>query len=92
MGTAWLGKKWPIDYWQRLFIDLVASGYQIIFIGSNEEQGLYKEFYSGLTSEAKIKIPLQSQNLMGETSLSQLVPILSQAAWLITGDTVSMHL
>ena len=70
-------KRWPLEYWQELAYRLSKAGERVIFLGMEGD----------FTLEAP-----QAQNLTGQTSLLELVALLSRAKLLVSNDSGAMHI
>jgi hypothetical protein len=92
LGSAWRGKCWPVRAWAELAGLLGEEARQIIVTGAAEETRLFQEFWNALSEDYREKAQKQIVNLMGKTNLLETYSVIKKADWLITGDTVSMHL
>ncbi len=87
-GTAWPGKKWPEANWICLGEKLLDKGYALILTGAKEERARCASIENKLANAPNTPL----LNLAGQTNLLQCFDVIQQASWLITGDTVAMHL
>jgi heptosyltransferase I len=87
-GTTWATKIWPSDYWTELASRLVSRfSAKIILLGGPADKEIANHIYKGL------QLPESSVvNLVGETSLMQLVALFSKVKLVIGADTGPMHL
>jgi lipopolysaccharide heptosyltransferase II len=83
-SSAATSRRWPAKNFAKLADALAFHGYRIIFTGADEEKPIIK------------KIILASQqshtNLVGKTSLSQLLELFKQVKLVISLDTGPLHL
>lgn len=79
-GTAWPGKAWSEENWASLITSLLKKT-PIVLIGAPQESFPLLETiqHPGL------------KNLVGKTSLIEVIPLLEKAKLLITADTFAMH-
>jgi lipopolysaccharide heptosyltransferase II len=79
-GTNWATKRWPVDKFARLVAPLKQRfGLEVVVAGGPEVQ------------ELAVRIP-EAQNLVGRTSLRQLVALLERADLVIANDSGPMHI
>lgn len=84
-GARWNTKEWLPELFAELADRItIQSGVQIVLIGGEED------IQKGLLLESAQKE--KSFNLIGKTSLPELVLLLRQAKLLVTNDTGPMHL
>jgi lipopolysaccharide heptosyltransferase I len=84
-GTRRETKRWPAERFAALLERLVATpSYRVVLIGGDEER---KEFPRD-SGEARAR-PI---DLLGRTSLPQLVALTRKATMLVTNDSGPMHL
>lgn len=74
-------KRWPIGYYTRLCEKLLLKGFTIVLIGDNNDKWVLPYFSH-----------LQTLDLVGKTSLLDLVALFNKGHLLITHDTGVMHL
>jgi heptosyltransferase II len=83
-GSVWFTKRWPVNYFRELAEKFSESGYGIIFVGSKDDEYLYREinqpenpsFYSA----------------MGLFTLRQTAEIIWRSQLLISNDSAPTHL
>lgn len=87
-GSAWLGKRWPISHWVALSNLLLQAGWHLTIAGSGEESELREawppELRQGLNSQLSFHF--------GSMTWSDFIALGKQSDWMISGDTVAMHL
>lgn len=79
-------RAWPLKYWQelaQLLIENIDPEYQIIFIGSENEQPIFDELEQNL--------PAQVVTLCGKTNLVELITLIQHSRLLITTDSGPSH-
>jgi heptosyltransferase-2 len=74
-------RRWPIDRYVELARLLINQGYQVLLVGANSDQWAKPYFKE-----------LQIIDLIGKTSLLELVEVLNQSDLIITHDTGPLHL
>jgi len=74
-------RRWPIEYYLTLSQRLLEEGYALVLLGGPDD---------AWASHFFAKLPVI--NLIGKTSLVQLVKIFSKASVIITHDTGPLHL
>ena len=84
-GSNEYGRRWPFDSYATVARQLMARGFRIAVIGSASESPPAKTWDS-LRAEAAII------DLIGVTSLPELLDVLKGAAGVITNDTGPAHL
>jgi lipopolysaccharide heptosyltransferase I len=84
-GTRRETKLWPAERFAALLDRLAATpNYRVVLIGGEEEKNQFGRNGSGA--------PAESIDLMGRTTLPQLVALTRRAAVLVTNDSGPMHL
>jgi len=87
-GSAWIGKRWPIENWVALSKALLEAGWEVAITGSQEEAGL-KEAW---TTDMQAGYPAQLAFYLGALDWEGMKALSARSDWLISGDTVAMHL
>jgi lipopolysaccharide heptosyltransferase II len=77
-------KRWPPTYWARLG-DLIANecGLEIVLSGAGSERALVEHVARSMRAP--------SWNTAGETSVAELVQLLTRARIVVAGDTGPLH-
>lgn len=85
-GAGWATKRWPAAHFARLSDELNRAGVPVVLIGGKAEadQAAAKEVISAA------KAPIV--NLLGKTSVRELVALVSRGRLHVGGDTGSTHL
>lgn len=85
-GTSATAKsrRWPTDRFAKLADDLSERGYQIAFTGAEEEKPIVEKILSQSNKN--------HTNLVGQTTLSQLLELFKRAKLVISLDTGPLHL
>lgn len=83
-GAAWLTKRWAPARFAEIVNRLHSSGCEVVLVGSKSESGVGDEI-----AAACEKPPLQWH---GQTSLGELIALISLATAHLGGDTGSSHL
>lgn len=83
-SPAWATKRWPLSYFEELAERLVDKfDIRILLIGSPDEQDIAELFNPEISPNI--------HNLVGQTQLEDLVPLLKRCHVLVTGDTAPLH-
>lgn len=77
-------RRWPVDNFLELADRFHNQGMDVVIIGDNEE----KDMFAG----GKDKLPEGTLNLIGETSLEQLIALIRKARIAVANDSGPMHL
>ena len=85
LGASMIRKAWPIANYAEV-IENVDPGYEIVLCGGKEDEPLYKELLK-INTEKRIVT-----NLIGKTTLTELISIIKQVAYIITNDTSASHI
>ncbi len=83
-SPKWPTKRWPLENFQKLSERLIQElKCRIVLIGSSEEEGW--------TQPLAAANPDSVINLVGKTSLLDLVSVIKRLNVLVTGDTAPLH-
>ena len=74
-------KCWPIDYYGRLARELDAAGYEVWVLGSEKDR----------PSGEQIASASAAMNVCGQTSLEDVIDLLSAATQVVSNDSGLMH-
>ncbi len=74
-------KCWPIDYFARLAAELDAAGYEVWVLGSEKDR----------PSGIRIAEQSAAKNVCGQTSLEDVIDLLSVAGQVVSNDSGLMH-
>ncbi|MBC8063389.1 MAG: glycosyltransferase family 9 protein [Chlorobia bacterium] len=85
-GAGWVTKRWPTDRFSKLIDLLAAQEIRSVLIGGPTQDD--KNVGAEIARQSKTK----PQILIGETSITELVALLSLAKAHVGGDTGSSHL
>lgn len=77
-------KRWPVRYWASLASSLAKDGLRVVLVGGPQDRRLAMK----LTSLAR-RPPV---NLVGQTSVPELLALLDEAAVVVSGDSGPVHL
>ncbi|MBO6703148.1 MAG: lipopolysaccharide heptosyltransferase I [Pseudomonadales bacterium] len=80
-GTTWLSKEWPLAYWQRLAIQAIDEGYELLVPAGSEEERARAE-----------AITAAGGDVLYRPSLSDLIERLSRCQGAVSVDTGLGHL
>lgn len=83
-GSKWPTKRWPAERFAMVGDSLMEMGMKIIIFGSHDE--------INLCNKVELTMKHNPLNLVGKTSLVELVPLIKQCTVLVTNDSALMHL
>lgn len=87
IGASETHKSLPAFKWSRLlkYFSEYSSNYQIVLIGSKQERSLSETIVTGVSG-------VQIRNLVGETKIPDLFPVIRKAKLLVGCDSAPMHI
>jgi len=100
-------RAYPLDYWLQVIAQLLRkTDLEIRILGGPDEESISHELFIALVAEAKTlkaeaerrKQPLTKDpeqrlvNLVGKTSLTELLPVLSGSRMVLAADTGILHI
>ncbi len=74
-------KCWPIEYFARLAAELDEAGYEVWVLGSEKDR----------PSGERIAKQSRAKNICGQTSLEDVIDLLSMAGQVVSNDSGLMH-
>lgn len=80
-GAGWATKRWPAEHFKALAEQITNIGLQPVFIGAPADRAVFEEVQA-----------TQAVDLVGKTSVSELVALISLARAHVGGDTGSTHI
>lgn len=83
-GAAHATKRWPLEHWRTLIQQIVAEGFEVVIVGSSEDEPLGAVLSQG--EGGRVVSAAGAFGLQGTGALLQ------QAAALVSGDTGVMHI
>lgn len=83
-SNRWVSKRWGVENYIELIKRLIKEGFKITLVGSNVE----KEDSQKITNSIKNGV----ENLVGKTTISELIDILSKARLYLGNDSGPSHL
>jgi lipopolysaccharide heptosyltransferase II len=85
-SPKWPTKRWPLGYFKELAKRLTEEGScRVVLIGSEHDRELAEDFRDAAVGEGKML------DLVGKTSLEDLVSLIKRLDVLVTGDTAPLH-
>ncbi len=87
-GASIPTKEWLIERYTELVERIVRSGQQVVLLGGKNEVGKAEYILAHLPMQYKNKVV----DLVGKTSLKELMAVLEQTSITISGDTGPMHI
>jgi len=84
-GARWLNKRWPAEFYRQLARRIATEHpkIRIAIMGGNEDAALAEAVIDG--------IPNQCLNLVGKTSLAEMIEWIRMSELMVTNDTGPMH-
>ncbi|MCC7404810.1 MAG: glycosyltransferase family 9 protein [Bdellovibrionales bacterium] len=82
-GSVWPTKRWTIEGYAELALELRAQGWQVVVMGSSAEQEV---------CQALAQLSRGALNLAGKTSLWESLSLMNSAKVLICNDSGAAHL
>ncbi len=79
-SQAWLTKRWPAAHFARTAARLAENGYQVLWLGTQEEAALNRGLSGGTGIDAT-----------GQFSLPELIALGRRACFAVTNDSGPMH-
>ena len=83
-SASWYGRAWPSINFIAIAYRLVECGLGIVVVGGAKDHDMARDLVDAL--------PEKVVNLVGKTSLSELVEILRSASVIISNETSSVHI
>ena len=80
-GGRWTSRLWPEDYWVQLAKMLISNGYEVVFLGGEQEDEKNSRL-AGLTGG----------KYFGFFSLEKFINLVNQCDLVVTGVTMAMHI
>ena len=84
-GSNEPGRRWPLSAYLNIASRLLKEGFRVVFVGTQEERSGEDRIRDLSTQPGVI-------DLIGKTSLPQLLDLMSHAAGMISNDTGPAHL
>ncbi len=82
-----LERRWPMEKYAALIVELTARGEQVVLVGAKSEAGYVREIMASLPAAARARTVDTSAKL----SLGELFALIKSAACVVTNDTGPMH-
>lgn len=80
-------KQWPLENYASLVNELLASGHQVVLLGSPNDVKDAEIIIQNLSASAKDSL----KNLTGKTSIPEVIDIIGLAQAAVTNDSGLMH-
>lgn len=87
-GSAWAGKRWPERHWAGLASACLGAGLSMVFTGAPEERPVMDRILAQLPPGPRDRLI----DCVGKTDLLGAAWLMANARFVVTGDTVAMHL
>ena len=84
--SLWPGKRWPIDRFTELARQITAQGQRIVVVGAPGEESQCTQ----LTALAHEGLPVI--DLVGKTSIGQLLAVIEGARLVLANDSAALHM
>ena len=85
LSTTWPSKNYPPRLWLQVINQLATSGRKLVFLGGKGDQPIVDYLEPQLQNSHCV-------NLVGKTSLQEMLSLLSKAQLVVGGDTGPMHI
>lgn len=83
-ATRWAPKDWPVERYAEIGDKLVQEGYEVVLLGGPSDAEMGQELVS-LMKEKSI-------NMMGKTTLHEMMALIRHTSLFISGDTGPLHM
>ncbi len=83
-GAGWAAKRWPAENFAALVKSVEAAGGKVGFLGTKADEAAFEEVVSAGGGGA--------MNLLGKTTVRELVALIDQAWVMVAGDTGALHI
>lgn len=80
-GGRWISRLWPNDYWVELAMNLKKNGYEVIFLGGEQEHK--KNLFLSEKSGGKY---------FGHFNLDKFISLMNECDLIVTAVTMAMHI
>lgn len=80
-GGRWTSRLWPDEYWIELAKCLLAKGYEVIFLGGEQEDAKNRNF--AIATQGRY---------FGHFPLEKFINLVDQCDLVVTGVTMAMHI
>ncbi len=84
--AKWDTKLWPEEHWAKLIDGLTAQGVRVVLSGAPEDKAVNQRIIAMLLTQTNV------YDLSGQTSLQELMAVLTLAGAVVSTDTGVMHL
>lgn len=89
-GSVWQTKMWPKEYYAELIKRILELGFSVVLLGQNVSEETI------IGSEIEIQIePIHKhmfKNLIGKTTLPELLAIIQNSSIVVTNDSSPLHI
>ena len=85
LGTTWESKNYPVENWIKLTELLQKDNIKIVCVGDAKDKDVLNEIKSKSSNEMLI-------DLIGKTSLREMIIVLNKAEVVVGGDTGPLHI
>ena len=80
-GGRWISRLWPNDYWIELVVNLTKNGYEVIFLGGEQEH------------ENNLMLSQKSGGkYFGHFNLDKFISLVNECDLVVTAVTMAMHI
>jgi heptosyltransferase-2 len=83
-GSAWATKRWTTEGYAEVARTLQRAGFGVLLLGSGDE--------AGVVNEVAAQVGEVAVNLVGRTSIPELVAAIDRCSALICNDSAPMHI
>ena len=85
LGTTWESKNYPVENWIKLTELLSQEGRKIVCVGDSKDKEVLKQIKDKVGGNIVV-------DLIGKTSLREMIMVLSKSAVVVGGDTGPLHI
>lgn len=86
IGASYEKKHWPLESWLSFTKLASGSGYRLVLVGSGRDE---EEMAGGITARLA---PGSVINTVGKLSITELVQVIGQGDFCVSGDTGPLHI
>lgn len=85
LATQWESKNYPTENWAKIIKYINEKNLKVIIVGSSNDKKYIKELNKYIDKNKYV-------DLIGKTTLKELINIIKNAKLLLSGDTGAMHI
>jgi heptosyltransferase I len=89
--SRWIAKQWPDDRFAALAECLVAQGRTVVLVGGKSERAQIGACLALVAKQTDARSP-RVVDLVGATSIAQLMNVIEHAALVVANDSAALHI